>query len=155
MTNNKSIILFENEPVRRVWSEKDQKWFFSVVDIVRVVTEHSDFQMARKYWNKLKERLVREGSETVTKCHQLKLLAKDGKKRETDVGDVETILRVIQSIPSPKAEPFKLWLARIGYERIQEIENPELAMDRMKALYEKKGYPKDWIDKITKAQNRI
>lgn len=126
------VALFENDPVRRTWNEKEEKWYFSVVDIVRVLTGSDNSQV---YWRVLKKRLLDEGSnETVTKCNGFKMEASDGKMRETDVADIETILRLIQSIPSPKAEPFKLWLSKIGYERLQEIENPELAMDRMKAL---------------------
>ena len=117
------------------------------MDIVAILTEQEDFQKARKYWNKLSQRLREEGSEVVTKCHQLKLLAEDRKFRETDCADKETIFRIIQSIPSRNAEPFKLWLARVGSERIDEIENPELAQERMKEIYEKKGYSKSWVDK--------
>jgi hypothetical protein len=114
------------------------------VDVVSVLTASVD---SGAYWRKLKERLKKEGNETVTNCHSLKMIAADGKQRLTDVADAEQLLRLIQSIPSPKAEPFKLWLARVGYERLEEIENPELSMERMQALYEKKGYPKEWIDK--------
>ena len=147
MANNidKNITLFENDPVRRIWNEKEEKWYFSVVDVIRALTNSGNPQV---YWRVLKKRLLDEGSnETVTKCNGLKMKAPDGKMRDTDVANTETLLRLIQSIPSPKAEPFKLWLSRVGYERIKEIENPELAMDRMKTLYERKGYPKDWIDK--------
>ncbi len=122
-------------------------WYFSVIDVVAVLINQTDFKKAKSYWSTLKERLKNEGNESVTKCDQLKLQSSDGKFYKTDAADVETLLRLIQSIPSPNAEPFKLWLAKVGYERMQEIENPELAMDRMKELYEKKGYPKDWIDK--------
>jgi DNA-damage-inducible protein D len=139
------LSVFEGKKIRKKWH--NEEWWFSVVDIVAVLTEQTDFQTARKYWNKLSERLRDEGSETVTKCHQLKLPAEDGKLRETDCTNTEGAFRIIQSIPSPKAEPFKLWLAKVGYERIQEIENPELAQDRAKEYYELKGYPKDWIEK--------
>ena len=139
-----NIKLFESKHIRSVWDEKTQKWFFAIVDVVSVLTASVD---AGAYWRKLKERLIKEGNETVTNCHSLKMIAADGKQRRTDAADTEQLLRLIQSIPSPKAEPFKLWLARVGYERLEEIENPELSMERMQALYEKKGYPKEWIDK--------
>jgi len=137
-----SLAVFEGKNIRKVWF--NDEWWFSVVDIIAVLTESSD---ARNYWKVLKHRLIKEGSEVVTKCNQLKLLASDGKYYETDCANTETLFRLIQSIPSPKAEPFKLWLAQVGYERIQEIENPELGQDRIKEYYELKGYPKDWIDK--------
>ncbi|MBS3094882.1 phage antirepressor protein [Candidatus Pacearchaeota archaeon] len=140
-----SIIVFNNKRIRR--KLVNGEWFYSVVDIVAILTEQNDFQMSRKYWNKLAERLRKEGSEVVTFCHRLKLLAEDGKFRETDCANKETIFRIIQSIPSKKAEPFKLWLAKVGSERIDEIENPELAQERMKEIYDKKGYSKQWIDK--------
>src|SRR3989339_1416668 len=125
----------------------NNEWYFSVIDIISVLTEQNNFQTARKYWNKLNQRLREEGSETVTNCHQLKLPAEDGKLRETDCANTKSLFRIIQSIPSKKAEPFKLWLAQVGYERIEEIENPELAQQRMKELYKAKGYSKTWIEK--------
>lgn len=137
---DKKVKVFQGKRVRTHWDEENEKWFFSVVDVVAILTEQEDFQTARKYWNKLAERLKNEGNETVTNCHRLKLVAEDGKLRETDVADTEQILRLIQSIPSKKAEPFKLWMAKVGNERVQEIENPELAEERMKKLYELKGY---------------
>jgi len=137
-----SIVIFKEKQIRRTWH--NQEWWFSVVDVCRALTESSD---AGAYWRKLKQRLKEEGSEIVTNCHDLKLEASDGKKYLTDCANTEGIFRIIQSIPSPKAEPFKRWLAQVGYERIKEIENPELAQDRMKSLYEQKGYSKDWIDK--------
>ena len=140
-----SIIVFNNKRIRR--KLVNGEWFYSVIDVVGILTEQNDFQMSRKYWNKLAERLRKEGSEVVTFCHRLKLLAEDGKFRETDCANKETIFRIIQSIPSKKAEPFKLWLAKVGSERIDEIENPELAQERMKEIYDKKGYSKQWIDK--------
>ncbi len=143
--HNDKIILFQSRQIRRAWHQNE--WWFSIVDIVSVLTDQTDSLKARKYWNKLSQRLRDEGSQLVTNCHQLKLKAPDGKMRKTDCGNTEGILRIIQSIPSSKAEPFKRWLAKVGYERIQEIENPELTQERMKALYEQKGYPKDWIDK--------
>lgn len=139
------VALFEKQQVRRVWHE--DQWWFSVVDVVQALTDQQDNFKARKYWNKLAQRLREEGSEVVTNCHRLKLEASDGKKYETDCANTEGIFRIIQSIPSPKAEPFKRWLARVGKERIDEINDPELAMERMRQIYEKKGYPKDWIDK--------
>lgn len=149
---NKSIAIFEDEPVRRVWSEKDEKWYFSVVDIVKVLTDQSNFQVARKYWNKLKERLKKEGSESVTNCHQLKLEAKDGKKYLSDVADVEIILRIIQSVPSPKAEPFKLWLAKVGYERLKETVDPEIALNRARSNWQKLGRSEKWIEQRMRGQ---
>ena len=142
---NQAIVVFESQKIRRDWYQDE--WWFSVVDVVAVLMEQTDSLKARKYWNKLAQRLRNEGSEVVTFCHQLKLKSPDGKMRKTDCANTETMFRIIQSIPSPKAEPFKRWLAKVGYERVQEIEDPELAQERMKALYEQKGYPKDWIDK--------
>jgi prophage antirepressor-like protein len=136
------IVVFESKKIRRIWH--NEEWFFSVVDICGALTDSPD---PGAYWRKLKQRLKEEGSQVVTFCHGLKLQAADGKKYITDCSNTEGVFRIIQSIPSPKAEPFKRWLARVGYERVQEIENPELAQERMKELYEKKGYPKDWIDK--------
>lgn len=142
MNKEMKIIVFESKRIRRVWHEDD--WWFSVVDVVRVLSGSIDPQ---SYWRKLKQRLIEEGNETVTKCHGLKMCAEDGKMRETDCANKQNLFRIIQSIPSKKAEPFKLWLAKVGSERIDEIENPELAQERMKELYEKKGYSKSWIDK--------
>ena len=136
------IAIFEGSHIRRIFFENE--WWFSVVDVTSFLTGSSD---AGAYWRKLKQRLAAEGSEVVTFCHGLKLEASDGKKYVTDCANTQGIFRIIQSIPSPKAEPFNLWLAKIGKERIDEIENPELAMDRAKGLYEKKGYEKGWIDK--------
>jgi len=136
------IAIFNGKAIRR--KLVDNKWFFSIVDIIEILTESVD---PYAYWRKLKQRLLEEGNETVTNCHTLKMIAQDDKMRETDVGDTEQILRLIQSIPSKKAELFKRWLAKVGYERIQEIENPELAQERMKKLYELKGYSKEWIEK--------
>lgn len=137
-----SIVIFKEKQIRRTWHSSE--WWFSVVDICGALTESSD---AGAYWRKLKQRLKEEGSEVVTNCHELKLEASDGKKYLTDCANTEGIFRIIQSIPSPKAEPFKRWLAQVGVDRIKEIEDPELAQARMKSLYEQKGYPKDWIDK--------
>ena len=136
------LIIFENKKIRSAWH--NDEWWFSVVDVCAVLTESLD---AGAYWRKLKQRFKEEGSQVVTNCHDLKLEASDGKNYATDCANTEGIFRIIQSIPSPRAEPFKRWLAKVGYERIQEIENPELAQDRMKRIYEAKGYSKDWIDK--------
>jgi len=139
---NNKIVVFQDKTIRRLWHEDE--WYFSVVDVVRALTGSAD---AGAYWRKLKQRLNQEGSQVVTFCHELKLPAADGKFYKTDCANVKGLFRIIQSIPSPKAEPFKQWLAQVGYDRVLEIENPELAQDRMKELYEQKGYSKDWIDK--------
>ena len=141
----KGLIVFEDKNIRRLWH--DNQWFYSVIDVIAVLIEQEKFQTTRKYWNKLSQRLRDEGSEVVTNCHRLKLPAEDGKLRETDCANTKSLFRMIQSIPSKKVEPFKMWLAQVGNERIEEIENPELAQDRVKEYYEPKGYPKDWIDK--------
>jgi len=137
------IAIFQKKEIRKTLFQKE--WWFSVVDVVRVLTDSLD---AGAYWRKLKQRLIEEGSEVVTFCHGLKLIASDGKKYETDCANTEGIFRIIQSIPSPKAEPFKRWLAKVGYERIQEIENPELATKRTRMLYKLKGYPDSWIHPV-------
>ncbi|MFI3326653.1 MAG: Bro-N domain-containing protein [Clostridia bacterium] len=139
---SKEIELFEDKKIRTAWDPEQEKWYFSVVDVVQVLTDSVD---GRKYWNKLKQRLREEGSQLVTNCHQLKMKATDGKNRLTDVADTEQLFRIIQSIPSPKAEPFKLWLARVGSERIEETIDPEQAIDRAFETYLKKGYSKEWI----------
>ena len=138
-----SVKLFESQEIRSAWNEDEAEWYFSVVDVVGVLTESQD---GRKYWNKLKQRLKYEGNETVTNCHQLKLKAADGKMRLTDVATTEQILRIVQSIPSKKAEPFKLWLAQVGSERIDEIIDPELTLDRALETYLKKGYDRNWVN---------
>jgi len=136
--------LFENQPIRTAWVEEEEEWYFSIVDVCQVLTESAD---GRKYWNKLKQRLKDEGSELVTKCHQLKLKSpKDGKRYNTDVANTEQLLRIIQSIPSKKAEPFKMWLAQVGRERIEETIDPELTIDRALETYSKLGYDADWIN---------
>jgi hypothetical protein len=127
MKEHSEIAIFEEKNIRRQWNEKEEKWYFSVVDIVGALTGSVD---PRKYWNKLAERLRNEGNESVTKCHQLKMLASDGKKYLTDAADTETLFRLIQSVPSPKAEPIKLWLAKVGYERVQDISDPERSINR-------------------------
>jgi len=145
----KSVVIFENEPVRRVWDEKEERWYFSVVDVVGILTSSSNHAA---YWRKLKERLKKEGNESVTKCHSLKLLAKDGKMRFFYMADAETLFRLIQSIPSPKAEPFKLWLARVGYERMQETVNPELAVNRARENWQALGHSAKWIEQRLRGQ---
>lgn len=136
---------FEQRTIRSLWDEERQEWYFSIVDVVGALTDSPDYQTGRKYWNKLKQRLHEEGSELVTNCHQLKMPAADGKMRLTDAADTEQLLRIIQSIPSPKAEPFRLWLAAVGRERIEETIDPEQAIDRALETYQKKGYDADWI----------
>ncbi len=140
------IKIFDGQEIRRIYDEKSETWLFSVVDIVKVLTEQVNFQTARKYWNKLKERLKKEGSQSVTNCHRLKLPATDGKNYITDVADAATILRLVQSVPSPKAEPIKQWLSQVGYERIQEIADPERALNRSRELWQQHGRPKKWIE---------
>lgn len=144
---NKKIIIFEDQVVRREWDEEQEKWYFSVIDIIALLTEQKDYQKARKYWNKLAQRLKEEGSEVVTNCHRLKLTAKDGKKYLTDVADTETILRLVQSVPSKKAEPIKLWLAKVGYERMQEMVDPEKSIDRARDNWKKHGRSMEWIQR--------
>ena len=144
-----AVKLFQKHPVRSAWDEEREKWWFSVLDVVAILTEQADYTKTRNYWKWLKGKLTDEGSQLVSNTNQLKMVAADGKKYNTDVMDTEQILRLVQSIPSKKAEPFKRWLARVGYERVQEIENPELAQKRMKMLYKLKGYPDDWIERRT------
>ena len=143
MGKDNKIQLFENQPIRTAWNEELEEWYFSIIDVVAVLTESKD---ANAYWRKLKQRLIKEGNETVTHCHALKMKAADGKRRLTDVANTEQLLRIIQSIPSKKAEPFKLWLAQVGRDRIEEIIDPELTIDRALETYAKKGYPADWIN---------
>ena len=147
-TTKTKIAIFEEKKIRRHWDGKAEKWYFSVADVVGALSDSID---PLAYWRKLKERLKQEGSETVTKCHGLKMLAADGKMRLTDAADTETMLRIIQSIPSPNAEPFKLWLARVGYERIEETHDPELAINRALNTYLKKGYSGNWINQRLKS----
>ena len=143
MTEDLSV--FEDYKIRRIYDEEKEIWYFSVIDIIQILTEQEDYQKARKYWNKLKERLKEEGSELVTFCHQLKMQASDGKLRNTDVAAPEALLRLIQSVPSPKAEPVKLWLAKVGYERMQEMADPELSLDRARDTWQKHGRSEKWI----------
>jgi hypothetical protein len=139
------LIIFEDYKIRRLYDEETETWYFSIVDIIQVLTQQPDFQSARNYWKVLKNRLNKEGSESVTKCNQLKLEAADGKKYLTDVANAGTILRLIQSVPSPKAEPIKLWLAKVGYERIQEMADPERSLDRARETWQKRGRSEKWI----------
>ena len=148
MEQNESIQLFENKRIRTAWDEANEEWYFSIIDVVGVLTDSPD---PSAYWRKLKQRLKAEGNETVTNCHGLKMTAVDGKKRLTDVADTEQMLRLIQSIPSPKAEPFKLWLAQVGRERIEETIDPELTIDRALETYLKKGYTREWINQRLQA----
>ena len=139
-----AISLFEEKQVRRAWNAAEEKWVFAIVDVIAILTNSPN---PRVYWRVMKKRLTDEGNETVTNCNGLKMTAADGKQRMTDVADTEQLLRLIQSVPSPKAEPFKRWLAKVGYERLEEIENPELAAKRVRAIYEQKGYSEEWIEK--------
>ena len=148
MTQHNAIKLFEAKKVRTVWEDKEEKWYFSIVDVVAVLTDSPN---PRKYWSVLKTRLKKEGSELTTKCSQLKMRSADGKSYNTDVADTEQLLRIIQSIPSPKAEPFKLWLAQVGRERIEETIDPELTIDRALETYLKKGYSRGWINQRLQA----
>ncbi len=148
MTKETAIKLFNQKQVRCHWDSDQEKWYFSIVDVLEVLTESID---PPAYWRKLKERLKKEGNETVTDCHGLKMIAADGKMRLTDVADTEQLFRLIQSVPSPKAEPFKMWLAKVGSERIDEIEDPEKGMDRLMETYVRKGYSKEWINQRLKS----
>jgi len=143
--NENSLAVFEDYRIRRIYDEESETWYFSVVDIIQVLIQQPDYQTARKYWNKLKERLKNEGSQSVTNCHQLKMEASDGKKYLTDVADSETLLRLIQSVPSPKAEPIKLWLARVGYERMQDMADPARSIDRAREYWQQHGRSEKWI----------
>ena len=148
MGQNDKIQLFEDKRIRTAWDEEKEEWFFSVVDVIAVLTDSKD---PAAYWRKLKQRMREEGNETVTNCHGLKMTAADGKKRLTDVADTEQLLRIIQSIPSPKAEPFKMWLAQVGRERIEENIDPELTIERALETYQRKGYSREWINQRLQA----
>lgn len=141
----KNLSVFEWKKIRKIYDEKQEKWYFSVIDIVWALTEQDDYTKSRKYWNKLKERLKNEWNELVTNCHQLKLMASDWKYYNTDVADTETLLRIIQSVPSKKAEPIKLWLAKVGYERMQEITDPEISINRARENWLKAWRSEKWI----------
>jgi len=151
MKPNDKIQLFENQRIRTAWDEEKEEWYFSIVDVVAVLTDQPDQRHAAKYWSVLKTRLKKEGSELTTNCSQLKMRSADGKRYNTDVADTEQLLRIIQSIPSPKAEPFKLWLAQVGRERIEETIDPELTIDRALETYLKKGYTREWINQRLQA----
>ena len=148
MSDIENMQLFENQPVRTAWNEEEEEWYFSVVDVIGILTESPNPQI---YWRVMKKRLKDEGNETVTNCNGLKLKAADGKRRLTDVANTEQLLRIIQSIPSKKAEPFKLWLAQVGRERIEETLDPELIAERLVATYERKGYTREWINQRLQA----
>ena len=148
---NDKIQLFEDKRIRTAWDAEKEEWYFSIVDVVAVLTDQPDQRHAAKYWSVLKTRLKKEGSELTTKCSQLKMRSADGKRYNTDVADTEQLLRIIQSIPSPKAEPFKLWLAQVGRERIEETIDPELTIDRALETYLKKGYSREWINQRLQA----
>ena len=146
-----NIQLFENKQIRTAWDEENQQWYFSVVDVMEVLTEQPDTRRAAKYWSVLKARMKKEGNQLTTNCRQLKMTSADGKRYLTDVADTEQLLRIIQSIPSPKAEPFKMWLAQVGRERIDETIDPELTIDRALTTYLKKGYSREWINQRLQA----
>lgn len=152
MDNNDKIQIFEDKKIRTAWNEETEEWYFSVVDVIAVLTDSPN---PATYWRVLKKRLKDEGNETVTSCNGLKMTAADGKKRMTDVADTEQLLRIIQSIPSPKAEPFKLWLARVGRERIEETIDPELTINRALETYLKKGYTREWINQRLKDRKSV
>ncbi|AMW15814.1 antirepressor [Glaesserella parasuis] len=151
MVENMDIKLFGHKEVRSVWDEEQEKWYFSIIDVIEILTEQPNYQGARNYWKVLKSRLLKEGNETVTNCNQLKMRAEDGKLRLTDVADVPQLLRLIQSIPSPKAEPFKLWLAQVGSERLDELQDPELTINRAMQDYLRLGYSENWINQRLKS----
>ena len=151
MENQDSIRLFENQQIRTAWDTEKEEWYFSIVDVIGVLTDQADARHAAKYWSVLKTRLKQEGSQLTTNCSQLKMKAADGKRRLTDVANTEQLLRIIQSIPSPKAEPFKLWLAQVGRDRIEETIDPELTIERALETYLKKGYTREWINQRLQA----
>ena len=151
MSKENKIQLFQKQSIRTHWDEEQEDWFFSIVDVIAILTEQKDYQGARNYWKVLKHRLVKEGNETVTNCNRLKMIAKDGKMRMTDVADTQQLLRLIQSVPSHKAEPFKIWLAKVGAQRIDEIEDPELSFERAMETYLAKGYSGEWINQRLKS----
>jgi len=151
MAQNDKIQLFENKRIRTAWDEEKEEWYFSIVDVVAVLTDQPDQRHAAKYWSVLKTRLKKEGSELTTNCSQLKMRSTDGKRYNTDVADTEQLLRIVQSIPSPKAEPFRAWLAQVGRERIEETIDPELTIERALETYLKKGYTREWINQRLQA----
>ena len=151
MQDNNNLKMFEDSPIRTAWDENAEEWYFSIVDVIGALIEQPEYQKSRKYWNKLKQRLKEEGAETVTNCHQLKMRAADGKMRMTDVADTGQLFRLIQSIPSPKAEPFKLWMAQVALERLDEMQDPELTIDRAMMEYKRLGYSDNWINQRLKS----
>ncbi len=151
MTKREALKLFQDKKVRTVWDDEQEKWYFSIVDVVAVLTDSVDYQAARNYWKVLKNRLSKEGNETVTNCNQLKMQAADGKMRLTDVADTEQLFRLIQSIPSPKAEPFKQWMAQVASERIDQLQDPELSINQAMMDYKRLGYSDNWINQRIKS----
>lgn len=151
MSENNKVQLFQNQSIRTIWNEELEEWYFSIIDVIAVLTDQPNYQTARNYWKVTKKRLKDEGNETVTNCNRLKMKAADGKMRLTDVATAEQLLRLIQSIPSQKAEPFKLWLAHVGHERIEETIDPELTIDRALETYLRKGYSREWINQRLQA----
>ena len=151
MTKKQALQLFEQKKVRTIWDEEQEKWYFAIVDVVAVLTEQDEYLKSRKYWNKLKQRLKEEGNETVTNCHQFKLQAADGKMRLTDVADTEQLFRLIQSIPSPKAEPFKIWMSQVASTRINQMQDPELSIEQALLDYKRLGYSDSWINQRLKS----
>ena len=151
MTKKQALQLFEQKKVRTIWDEEQEKWYFAIVDVVAVLTEQDDYLKSRKYWNKLKQRLKEEGNETVTNCHQFKLQAADGKMRLTDVADTEQLFRLIQSIPSLKAEPFKIWMSQVASTRLEQMQDPELSIEQAMLDYKRLGYSDSWINQRLKS----
>ena len=151
MTQKQSLQIFEDRKIRTVWDDEQEKWYFSIIDTIEVLTDSKDYTTARKYWNKLKQRLKEEGNETVTNCHQFKMRALDGKMRLTDVADTEQLFRLIQSIPSPKAEPFKQWMAHVASVRIDQMQDPELSIEQAMVDYKRLGYSDAWINQRLKS----
>ena len=151
MTKKESLQLFETKKVRTIWDDEQEKWYFAIVDVVAVLTSSNDYNKSRKYWNKLKQRLKEEGNETVTNCHQFKLQAADGKMRLTDVADTEQLFRLIQSIPSPKAEPFKIWMSQVASSRLEQMQDPELSIEQAISDYKRLGYSDSWINQRLKS----
>ena len=151
MTKKESLQLFETKKVRTIWDDEQEKWYFAIVDVVAVLTSSNDYNKSRKYWNKLKQRLKEEGNETVTNCHQFKLQAADGKMRLTDVADTEQLFRLIQSIPSPKAEPFKIWMSQVASSRLDQMQDPELSIEQAVSDYKRLGYSDSWINQRLKS----
>ena len=151
MTKKESLQLFETKKVRTIWDDEQEKWYFAIVDVVAILTEQNDYQTSRNYWKVLKNRLKNEGNETVTNCNQFKLQAADGKMRLTDVADTEQLFRLIQSIPSPKAEPFKIWMSQVASNRLEQMQDPELSIEQAMADYKRHGYSDSWINQRLKS----